>query len=694
MAGTRVPWLAVLALAAAGVAALLQRWGAALVASLVALGVVGALFLDARHQATAGAVLPAGQVALLVEALADASGGPGQDRALVRVLAIDGPAGPVSWNGPAGRLRGGVAGWTRDSRWWIETTMHSVADPVTGHPARDPLVWEGRVARARPAPEGVGWMAGQAARVRSIIIDRLRPGTDRGRALLAGFLLGDVSHLRPWEEEAMRRAGLSHFVAVSGSNVALFLGALFLVAGPLGWSSIRRAILGLAGLAFFVLLIGPDPSVVRAATMAGLVLLARPFGLRPDIWRVIGVGVGLLLLVSPELAHSLGFQLSVAATAGVVIGTGWFPNLRPRWLATSLGAACGAQLAVAPILLLAIGQLPLWSPVANVVAAPLVVAATGLGGAGAVTGLDVLVEAGALPARAVLGIADLSSTLPQIGWTAAVLFAGCGLVALARRFRPVAVLAASLLACSLTIFAAPHVVAGAPVGPAFVALDVGQGDALLLLGEAGETVLVDGGSDGAKVRAGLARFGVRAVDLLVVSHAHHDHYGGLADVIGALPVGQVWYAPFPGQPDEFTRLVRAAEQVTWVTIPSLGVHRIGSIWLEVLGPARRYASPNDQSIAIRATVGGGTVLLSGDMERVSQADLDPPRVDVLKVPHQGAATSDPEWLVGTGASVAVVSVGPNRFGHPSEKLLATLRRAGMEVRRTDREGDVVIGLGL
>ena len=693
VAGFRVPWLGVLALGVVAVAGALQRWGAALVGGLVALGVIGGMFLGARQQAMAGTVLPTVEVTVLVEALADASGSPGQERVLVRVLAIEGAAGPVSWDGPAGRLRGGVAGWTRDSRWWVETTMYHGADPVIGNPAWDPIVWQGRVARARPAPERAGWFTGQAARVRSLIIDRLGPDAGRGRALLAGFLLGDTSHLRPWEEEAMRRAGLSHYVAVSGSNVALFLGALFLVAGPLGWSSIRRAILGLAGLMFFVLLIGPDPSVVRAATMAGLVLVARPFGLRPDIWRVIGVGVGLVLLVSPELAYSLGFQLSVAATAGVVIGTGWFRDLRPRWLATSLGAACGAQLAVAPILLLAIGQLPLWSPVANVAAAPLVVAATGLGGAGAVTGVEALVEAGALLARAVLGIADLSSTLPQIGWTAALLLAGCGLVAVSRRFRPAAVLAASLFACFLTVSAGPHMWGSKPVRPAFVALDVGQGDALLLLGSAGETVLVDGGSDGAKVRAGLSRLGVSSVDLLVVSHAHHDHYGGLLDVIGTLPVGQMWYAPFPGQPDEFSSLVEAAEQVTRVAIPSLGVHRLGSIHLEVLGPARRYASPNDQSIAIRATLGGETVFLSGDMERISQAELQPPRVDVLKVPHQGAATSDPEWLVGTGATVAVVSVGPNRFGHPSEELLAVLEEAGMEVRRTDREGDVVIGFG-
>ena len=688
-----VPWLAVLALGAAGVAGVLRRWGVAAVAGLAAMGVLSGSFLVARQEEMVGTVLPPGQVTVLVEVLTDASGRPSQDQALVRAVAIEGAAGPVSWDGPAGRLRGDVAGWKRDSLWWVETTMYPGSDPVIGRGARDPVVWQGRVMHARPAPERVGWLAGHAARVRSLIIHRLRPDAGRGRALLAGFLLGDISHLRSWEEEAMRRAGLSHFVAVSGSNVALFLGALFLVAGPLGWSSIRRAILGLAGLVFFVFLIGPDPSVVRAATMAGLVLVARPFGLRPDIWRVIGVGVGLLLLVSPELAHSLGFQLSVAATAGVVIGTGWFRDLRPRWLATSLGAACGAQLAVAPVLLLAVGQLPLWSPVANVAAAPLVVAATGLGGAGAVAGMDGLVGAGALLARAVLGIADLSVTLPQIGWTAALVLAGCGLVALSRRLRPVAVLAASSLACLLTVSAAPHTVVGTPVGPAFVALDVGQGDALLLLGEAGETVLVDGGSDGVKVRAGLSRFDVRAVDLLVLSHAHHDHYGGLVDVIGALPVGEVWYAPFPGRPDEYSSLVEAAEQVTRVTIPSLGVHRVGSIRLEVLGPIRRYASPNDQSIAIRATLGGETVFLSGDMERISQAELDPPRVDVLKVPHQGAATSDPGWLVATGASVAVVSVGPNPFGHPSEDLLAALEQAGMEVRRTDLEGDVVVGFG-
>lgn len=671
----------------------MRKWGAVLVVGLSSLGALGGSLLDARHHEMATAELPAGHVTLLVQPRTDASGSPGHGWVPVRILAVERGGRSVPWKGPAGALRGDVAGWTSNSRWWVETTMRPRTDPASRPAGRTPMVWQGWVDRARPAPESAGWFSGLAARVRSLVIDRLRPEGDRGRALLAGFLLGDTSYLSPRDTESMRRAGLSHFVAVSGSNVALFLGALFLVAGPLGWSSVRRAAIGLAGLAFFVLVVGPDPSVVRAATMAALVLVARPFGLRPDIWQVIGTGVALLLLAAPELAFSLGFQLSVAATAGVVVGTGWFTEVRPRWLGTSLGAACGAQLAVAPVLLLAIGEIPLWSPVANVLAAPLVVAATGLAGVGAVSGFDAPVGAASLFSRAVLWVAGLASDLPQIGWVATLFLTGLGLAGLSRRFRPAAVLAASIAVCLFTVSAVAYPLPSAAVRPAFVALDVGQGDALLLLGDGGETVLIDGGSHGSKVREGLARFGIRSIDLLIVSHAHHDHYGGLIDVVGALPIGQVWYAPFPGQSDEYTGLIRAARQVSRVAVPGLGVHRMGSIQLEVLGPIRRYASLNDQSIVIRATLGGGTVLLSGDMERVSQAEMASPRVDVLKVPHQGAATSDPDWLARTGASVAVVSVGPNRFGHPSEDLLGALARAGMEVRRTDQEGDVVITFG-
>ena len=651
--GERVRWSLALMIGAIGLSALARKWTTALVVGLAAVGVVSGLMLAARNERTRLIELPTGEVTVLVEALADGgrTRGDGWVRAQVVAMRDDGRYRP--WDGPVGWLHGDVAHWRATSRWWIRTVMEPIDDlAARGGPGRR-VTWRGTVVEAGSTGVGGGWLGEKVAGTRSLIIDRLRPDGGRGRALLGGFLLGETSHLEEVEVERMRRAGLSHFVAVSGSNVALFLSTLFLLAGPLGWSSRRRAVLGLGGLGFFVLLIGPDPSVVRAATMAGLVLVARPFGLRPDIWRVIAGGVGLLLLASPELAFNLGFQLSVAETAGVVIGAGWFSTLRPRWVGSSLGASCGA---------------------------------------GALTGIDPVIAAGATAAEVVLGISEVAADLPQIDWRAFVLLALLGSGAMWRRIRPAAVLAGVLAVSALTVSFAPHTFALPSTRPAFVALDVGQGDALLLLGEGGETVLVDGGSSGLKVLDGLARFGIRAIDLLVVSHAHNDHYGGLSDVVGSTPVGAMWYPAFPGQGEEFGNFIAAASVHTAVSSPRPGRYHLGSIGLEVLGPIRRYASLNDQSLVILATFGESRILLSGDIERIAQRDLEPPPVVVLKVPHQGAATSDPEWLIDTGASVAVVSVGPNRYGHPSPELLTELEKAGMEIRRTDLEGDVVIRL--
>ena len=686
----RAPWALAPGIALLGLAAATRKWSSALVIGLAAVGMVSGLFLASRTEQAREIDLPVAEVEVLVEVLSDGEGTPANGWVRARILALAESGGVRAWYGPAGWLRGSVSEWRRTTRWWVRTVMEPIGYPSGRVDRSGGPTWSGPVLSARPAGVAGGWLGGRIAAVRSLVIERLKPDQGPGRALLAGFLLGDTSHLSETDGETMRRAGLSHFVAVSGSNVALFLGALFVVAGPLGWTSRRRATLGIAGLAFFVVLIGPDPSVLRAAVMAGLVLLARPLGLRPDVWTVISVGVGLLLLAAPELAFSLAFQLSVAATIGVLAGTGWFGRLRPEWLRVSLGASCGAQLAVAPILLMSFGSVPLWSPLANLAAAPLVVAATGLGAAGAVVGFDLLVAAAAVFARAVMGIAHLAAPLPQIGWPVFAFLVAMVLAGTRQRLRPAALIVSAGLTVVVTLLVTPDLLGESVSRPAFVALDVGQGDALLLLGEKGETVLIDGGASGLRIRDGLARFGIGAIDLLVVSHAHHDHYGGLEEVVGAVPIGAMWYAPFPGQSPAFRSFVEDASGVTDVRTPGSGTYRVGSIGLEVLGPARRFASLNDQSIILVATLGGMRVLLSGDIERVAQRELEPPRVDILKVPHQGGATSDPAWLIATGASRAVVSVGPNRFGHPSVELLEQLETAGMEVRRTDLEGDIVI----
>lgn len=126
-------------------------------------------------------------------------------------------------------------------------------------------------------------------------------------------------------------------------------------------------------------------------------------------------------------------------------------------------------------------------------------------------------------------------------------------------------------------------------------------------------------------------------------------------------------------------------------VPEVGqTVELGSLSLEVLGPLRRYASPNDESLVVRVGVAGMSVLFAGDIETFAQGDLGPIRSDVLKVPHQGGATSDPDWLADSAGKVSVISVGPNDFGHPSDWVVATLDEAGSVVCRTDQDGDVVV----
>ena len=526
-----------------------------------------------------------------------------------------------------------------------------------------------------------------AGRLERRILAEIRPESGTGRGLLVGFLIGDTSGVSPVVVDEMRRAGLSHLVAVSGSNVALFLVGVVVVTAPLAMRPLGRLIVVLNGLLVFGALTRWEPSVLRAAAMAGLVGIGRFVAIPLEPITALGLVSGFSVLVAPGLAESVGFQLSVLATAGLIAGARLQPA-RGRVMSLLI-ATLAAQAAVAPVLLAAFGSVPLLSPLANLVAIPVVTVATALAGIGAAVGADWLIGLAELLAEVFVLVARVAAPWPQLDRVSFALVVGVCLVSWRfRRVRALTVVVAALGVAIgvLSTATAPHT--------GLVVLDVGQGDAVVVR-LSGFTVLVDGGPDPARLAAGLSRFGIDRIDLAIATHVHEDHVAGLAGIIERVPVSRIWAAFDPHETPASRELIeRAAKGGVPIERPELGDRiEVGGNTIDVIGPRRRYAGPNDQSIVLVVEIGESRILLSGDIETVAQSEILVADVDVLKVPHQGAGTSDPEWLAAHAGALAIVSVGPNTFGHPVDWVLETLRGAGAAVVRTDNSGDVILDFG-
>ena len=678
-----MPGAALLAAAAASGAVILRSRPMVAVGVVLLAGALSGHGAAVRDRPPVVAV-PAGHVALVGVAAGDPTGAAGERRLVVDPAHVLVGDDWVPWEGP--RLL--VTGAVDDVAAGEPVAVDGALQPASFRTRRG---WIGGVVDADRF-DRLGESANPLLRLGNRLRRRVLGGlgavsaTPQG-ALVSGFLIGDVTALPDSDAEALRAAGLSHFVAVSGSNVALFLAAWWIVSGPLAWSPRRRAVAGLAGLAVFVVVTRWEPSVLRAAVMAAMVLGGRLIGRVVSPWAALSWAVTVLVLVDGGLVAEIGFQLSVAATAGILTGLPLWRERRPRWVWATLGATMSAQAAVAPLLLVHFGVVPLLAPVTNLVAAPLVTLATIFGGIGALLGAGPVVGLAAGIAGIVLRIARGAADLPQLEAVQVALCLGLGLVAFAvRSLRPV-VAAAAVMAVAVAV--AP---AGPPGGPTVSFLDVGQGDAALLRGPSGEVILVDGGPDPAVLRAHLRKAGVRRIDLLIVSHRHADHTTALVGL--HVPVTRVWHPPQLGEGSPLDDLVAEQEALgADVAVPPVGtVAEVGSFTVEVLAPLRRYASPNDGSLVVRVTAAGIAVLFSGDIEAIAQADLGPLRADVLKVPHQGSATSDLAWITASAPHIAVISVGENTFGHPSAEVVAALEATGAVVFRTDRDGTVTLRL--
>ncbi|MGA8255274.1 MAG: ComEC/Rec2 family competence protein [Nocardioides sp.] len=579
------------------------------------------------------------------------------------------------------------------------------------------------------------WWRGAGA-VRASIREAVAHRPPDQRALVPALVDGDDAGLDPGLEEDFRTTGLTHLTAVSGTNLTLVVGFLLVVAR---WCRVRghglTVVAGL-GIVGFVLLARTEPSVLRAAAMGTVGVIAMGRNGRQRALRGLGVAAVVLLLVQPALAVSAGFALSVLATAGIVVlAPGWRDALNrwaPHWLAEAIAVPAAAQLACTPVVAALSGQVSLVAVFANLVVAPVVGPATVLGLAGGLVGLvwpAVATVPGTGASLCVGWIATVARAgadipLAAIGWSKgalglAALVALCltfvALVALAtqrparRRSQRLSTLIVGTVVAVLVVALAFRLVQRGWPGDdwAIAMCDVGQGDALVLRAGPRSGVVVDVGPDPAAVDRCLDRLGVTEVPLLVLTHFHADHVDGLSGVLSGRRVSAVWTTNLLDPPDAVTATQSVLSEIGLTpTTPATGATQMGDVALQPLWPLDPSARPgpgdgstaNDASVVLIAEVRGVRVLLTGDLEPPGQAALARAHpsleVDVLKVPHHGSRFQDLPWLSSLSPEVALVSAGSdNDYGHPAPSVIAALESAGADVERTDEDGDVLVEVG-
>ncbi len=560
--------------------------------------------------------------------------------------------------------------------------------------------------------------------------------------LQLAMTLGLRDDLTTEDRDAFRRSGLAHVLALSGLHFGVLLAAAGRALKPLGRH--RRPVL-LALIVGFVALVGPAPSVVRAAAMALSSLLALTSGVgRLEAWPVLALSACVSLLLQPQMLFDLSCQLSYLALAGLLAFSGpiaralgvrdavadpLLPSLPGtasagsggrlrRYAALALGASIAAQLPSLSLVAGTFGSVPVFSPLVNLLGVPLSALLVPLGFLAGLVGLAweplaVAVNAFVLPiARALIGLAGMGARLPAIGWPHvewlghvcwAAFVVGLWLAARGR-LRP-----RRLMAVTLVAVVVPTAAGSARPPPDVWFLDVGQGDATLIRLRGGYDVLIDGGgtpfSDfdvGERVvLPALRALGVRDLDVVIATHPDADHVEGLMSLLRDLPVGTlVTGPPTPSIPLDTQLRDLAAELGLSVHVAVRGeaivLGRTGEARLEVLHPpAGPPEEPgNEASVVTLLRYQGQPVLLAmADAGMVTEDDLALGRAYALKVGHHGSrySTSD-ELLVATQPSLAVISVGENRYGHPHPSVLARLAEHGVPVMTTQASGAVRLAL--
>ena len=571
-----------------------------------------------------------------------------------------------------------------------------------------------------------------AAKLRAGLHESLRHSPDSAKGLVPGLALGDSSELSPELATQMKAAGLTHLIAVSGTNVTLLIVIVLAVLRKFRVSKNWQYGATVVALFAFVVLVRPQPSVLRATVM-GLVALAATYS-RSNKSPVPAISVAVIVLVAmdPWLAVSYGFALSVAATAGLILWVNRIqtfldrnlPKQVPLWIIQTLTVTIAAQFSVFPILVALGSPISLSSIPANMLAAPLAGPAMILGLIAAlVTPLSLAL--GSLIAWLAGCFAQLIALVAQscaamdwliIPWPtgklgiALALLSVSGGVQIGLAWRKLSTTqknqAVSLLVATAMLLS---------LNPKFslrqwpvpnwvmVSCDVGQGDATVIRVGRNEAVVVDVGGDPKAIDRCLSDLHIKRISILLLTHFHADHVGGLAGALHNRKVGQIRVSPLQDPPNmaEFVHGVLVDRKLRPSAMSYPEHFEVNGVLFTCIWPSElilgQGSDPNNASVVLAVQAKGVSILLTGDVEPPVQErivrELPAIDFDVIKVAHHGSRNQSSDFAKWANAEVAVISVGKgNDYGHPAPETISLYELTGSQVFRTDLGGDVAISV--
>ena len=536
-------------------------------------------------------------------------------------------------------------------------------------------------------------------------------------SLVPGLVLGDTSLQSNDFKEQMQKVGLSHLTAVSGANFVLVASFLLWFLQFIIKRIKHRLIIVLIVLSLFIFLVRPTPSVLRAAVMTLVILIARYRGESTRGIASLGAAITLLILLDPFQSIDPGFALSVLATAGILFLSPKVENklqkiLKPRWLVEAIAIPVSATIPCLPVILLLSNEFSLATIPSNILVAPVIAPITVLGFLSAIlTPMNssigsTLFAAASFFAKYIVVVSDAMENFPSIHFNDTRVYILIFILSLVLYFnnqKSIAVTITALLLVQLVF----TTIYWPGKNWQVVNCDVGQGDAMVVNLGTSSAIVIDTGPDPGAIDNCLRALNIKTIPLLILTHFHSDHVGAISGVVKDRLIGQVWISNLHQPESAYERAMKelVGIEVKSVTKGESYLFPESNVEIKVLWPQSNGVNfkelpgdgskINNSSISLILKTSNLSVFAGGDIEPEVQEVITTSGllsdVDLLKVSHHGSAYQYVPMLDILKPEIAIISVGSeNSYGHPDVEFVNELEKRSISVWRTDLSGGISV----